>query len=321
MLVLGAETYIGRIFCAELRRRGQDFLLPPASDYCDFDSLFDCIRKIRPEFVVNATGCAGTGSDVNEPAREEVLRANTILPRFIAQVCLITNTPWGHVSSCDIYTGAKLVVSTGLVVGKKLGRAELLHMLAVQPEKLRGFTESDEPNFSFRAAPCNFFSGTVALAEEAIRGIGHNYIWRLGQPFNERDEPENFLRHIQCAERIYDGVHPHSHTDEFVRACLDLWERRAPFGIYNIANPGVLTTRQIVEMVRKILNPPRHFEFWLDDVEFFNHGNRVLRSNCILDVSKLLATGVAMRPVSEVIEESLRNWRESTHGEPHRAAA
>jgi UDP-glucose 4,6-dehydratase len=33
------------------------------------------------------------------------------------------------------------------------------------------------------------------------------------------------------------------------------------------------------------------------------------RSNCILDVSKLLAAGVAMRPVEEALAEALRQWR------------
>ena len=322
VLVLGADTYIGRIFCAELRRRGHDFWLPSAKDYCDFDSLFDYIRKVKPQFVINATGGAGAETDVNEPAREEVLRANTILPRYIAQVCLMTNTPWGHTSSCGIYSGAKVVVSTGVVVGKKILRAQLLQMISERPEKIRGFTEADEPNFSFRAPPCNFFSGTAALAEEAIRGIGRNYIWRLGLPFNERDEPENFLRQVQNAEKIYDGVHAYSHTDDFVRACLDLWERGAPFGIYNVANPGLMTTPQIVEAIRKYLSPPRHFEFWHDDIELYNHGNRVLRSNCVLDVSKLLATGVAMRTVVEALDDSLKNWQGGAfHGEWHRAAA
>jgi dTDP-4-dehydrorhamnose reductase len=322
VLILGAETCIGRIFCAELRRRGHDFILPPARDYIDFNSLFDCVRKVKPAFVIDAAGCTNADVDVFEPAREEVLRVNTILPRYIAQVCLMTNTPWGHTSSCGIYSGAKIMVAPGLAVAKKIGRMEMLRMIAECPEKIRGFTESDEPNFSFHATPCNFFSGTVALAEEAIRGIGRNYIWRLGQPFNERGEPENFLQQIQTAEKIYDGVKAFSHTGDFVRACLDLWERGAPFGIYNVANPGLVTTGQIVDMIGKILKPPRHFEFWHDDAEFYSHGNRVLRSDYVLDVSKLLATGVTMRPVIEAIEDSLKNWRvEALPGTLHRAAA
>lgn len=322
VLVLGAGSYIGRVFCAELRRRGHDYLLPRDKDYFDFHSLFDCIRKSKPEFLINAASYAGANVDVCEPAREEMLRTNTILPRFISQVCLMTNTPWGHVSSCGIYSGAKIVVATGIIVEKKLSRGELLKMTAESPEKVRGFTESDEPNFSFRAAPCNFFSGTAALAEEAIRGIGRNYIWRMGLPFNERDEPENILRQLQTTEKIYEGVNPGSHTDDFVRASLDLWERHAPFGIYNVANPGILTTRQIVEMIQKIIKPSRYFNFWQDDAEFYSQGNRAPRANCVLDVSKLLATGVSVRPLAEAIEDALKNWRgDNFHDELNRAAA
>jgi dTDP-4-dehydrorhamnose reductase len=322
VLVLGAESYLGRIFCTELRRRGHDFAPPSAKEYCDFNSFFNCVRKVKPRFVVDAAGCSYFDEDVFQLAHEELLRANTILPRYIAQVCLMTNTPWGHVSSCGIYSGAKIIVATGVLVEKKIDRTELLRLIAECPEKLRGFTEVDEPNFSFRAAPCNFFSGTVALAEEAIRGIGQNYIWRIGRPFNERPEPENFLRQILEAEKIYDGINAYSHADDFVRACLDLWERNAPFGIYNIANPGLITHGQIAEMIRGILKPPRHFEFWQDDAEFYHRGNRVLRANYILDVSNLLATGTTMRPVTEAIEDSLKNWRpEAIQGEWHRAAA
>jgi dTDP-4-dehydrorhamnose reductase len=322
VLVLGAGTFIGRIFCAELRRRGLDYSLPREKDYFDFHSLFDCIRKSKPDFLINAASYSGASMELSEPAREEILRTNTILPRYVSQVCLMTNTPWGHVSSCGIYSGAKVVIATGVVVEKKLARGELLRMTAESLQKLRGFTESDEPNFSFRAAPCSFSSGTTALAEEAIRGIGRNYIWRLGQPFNERDEPENLLLQLQHSEKIYDGLNPSSHTDDYVRACLDLWEREAPFGIYNVANPGVLTTRQMVEMIQKILKPLRFFDFWRDDAEFYAQGNRVPRANCVLDVSKLLATGVSMRPLREAVEDALKNWRgESFRDELNRAAA
>jgi UDP-glucose 4,6-dehydratase len=104
-----------------------------------------------------------------------------------------------------------------------------------------------------------------------------------------------------------------SHRGDFARACLDLWERRAPFGIYNVTNPGFVTTRQVVGLVEKILKPGKRFEFWLNDAEFYRRAAKTLRSNCVLEVSKLLATGVKIRPVieaiDEAIEDSLRNWK------------
>ena len=93
------------------------------------------------------------------------------------------------------------------------------------------------------------------------------------------------------------------------RSGLDLWRRRAPFGVYNLTNPGFVTSRQVVDMIRKMLRPDRAFDFWQGDEEFYRVAAKTPRSNCILDVSKLLAAGVAMRPVEEALAEALRQWR------------
>ena len=107
--------------------------------------------------------------------------------------------------------------------------------------------------FPSTAAPCNFFSGTKALAEEAIRDLGQSYIWRLRLPFNERDEPCNWLYRIQTEPDISDNINSLSHLEDCVKACLDVWEMRAPFGIYNVTNPGAMTTRRMSEEMQRVL--------------------------------------------------------------------
>ena len=57
------------------------------------------------------------------------------------------------------------------------------------------------------------------------------------------------------------------------------------------------------------LKPARRFEFWSGDEEFYRFAVKTPRSNCVLDVSKLLAAGVKMRPVLEAVEDSLRHWK------------
>jgi len=99
--------------------------------------------------------------------------------------------------------------------------------------------------------------------------VGQSYIWRLRIPFDEFDNPRNYLSKIQRYARVYENVNSISHRGEFVRGCLALWERRAPFGIYNVTNPGFVTTREVVELIEKILKPNRKFEFWKDDAEFY----------------------------------------------------
>src|SRR5437667_115775 len=77
------------------------------------------------------------------------------------------------------------------------------------------------------------------------------------------------LSKVQRYPKVYDNLNSISHRGEFASACLDLWKRRAPFGIYNITNPGFVTTRHVVELVEKILRPERKFEFWRSDEEFY----------------------------------------------------
>jgi nucleoside-diphosphate-sugar epimerase len=102
-----------------------------------------------------------------------------------------------------------------------------------------------------------------------------------------------------------------SHLGDFARAALDLWQRRAPFGIYNMTNPGAVSTRQVVALIQSVLKAHKQFEFWNSDAEFYQFV-KAPRSNCILDASKLLAAGVHMRPVNEALVETLERWPEAT---------
>ena len=158
------------------------------------------------------------------------------------------------------------------------------------------------------------------MGEEAIGGVGQNYSWRLRIPFDEFDGPRNYLSKVQRYPKVYDNLNSVSHRGEFARACVDLWKRRAPFGIYNITNPGFVTTRRVVELVEKFLRPNRPFEFFGSDEEFYRLAAKTPRSNCVLDVSKLLATGVRIRPVEEAIEASLRAWKPETKTPIHSPA-
>ena len=312
ILLLGASGYIGQAFAAELRRRRYPFvpLARMAIDYTQFDILFDYVRKMKPSFIINAAGYTGRPNvDGCESARAETLAANALLPQTIARVCLVTNTPWGHVSSGSIYNGAKMLDGDGTHIETDLSRQEIRRLFEHHPERFAGFTELDEPNCSFLKPPCSFYSGTIALAEEALRTVRECYVWRCRIPFNEQDQPRNFLSKIQRYPKVHDSVNSLSHLDDFVQTCLNLWERGAAFGIYNVTNPGAVTTGQVVAMIERIFKSGRTFEFWRDDEEFYREGARAPRSNCILDVSKVRATGVHVRPVQDALEESLRRWR------------
>jgi dTDP-4-dehydrorhamnose reductase len=312
ILLLGASGYIGQAFALELQRRGQKFtpLARRETDYTRFDVLLAFLKANEPEFVINAAGYTGKPNvDACELARADTLAGNTLLPQTIADACAAAGIPWGHVSSGCIYSGAKVLVNGQWRAEKDMTRPDLRALVEKSPAAVCGFTETDTPNFSFRDGPCSFYSGTKALGEEAIAGIGQSYIWRLRIPFDEFDSVRNYLSKVQRYAKVYDNVNSISHRADYVKACLDLWALRAPFGIYNVTNPGFVRTRQVVELLERILQPDRKFEYWQNDEEFYRVAAKTPRSNCVMDVAKLMAAGVKIRPVLEALEDSLNNWK------------
>jgi UDP-glucose 4,6-dehydratase len=315
ILLLGASGYIGQAFARELTRRSWAFraLSRAQVDYSRFQTLLEFLRSSKPSFVINAAGFTGQPNvDACETAQADTLRGNTLLPLTIADACAVTGTPWGHVSSGCIYSGAHIVEGGRRAIESDLTKPSVRALIERCPSALHGFTEEDEPNFTFRRPPCSFYSGAKALAEEALRGHSNGFLWRLRIPFDEMDDPKNYVSKLLRYPRLYDNFNSISHRGDFVRACLDLWERRAPFGTYNVTNPGFVSTRQVVALIQKILKPDRTFEFFASDEEFYRTAARAPRCNCVLDVSKLLATGVKLRPVDDALTEALKNWRRET---------
>ena len=254
ILLLAHPATSARRSRSELQRRKKDFipLARKQVDYTRFDVLLEFLQAKKPAFVVNAAGYTGKPNvDACELHKADTLAGNTLLPQTIAHACAAAGIPWGHVSSGCIYSGAKIVGNGQTRVEKDLTKPEL-HALV--EKNRRPFTASPKPTrriFPFATGPCSFYSGTKALGEEAIAGIGQSYVWRLRIPFDEFDNARNYLSKVQRYAKVYDNVNSISHRADFVKACLDTWELRAPFGIYNVTNPGFVTTRHVVELIRE----------------------------------------------------------------------
>jgi UDP-glucose 4,6-dehydratase len=101
-----------------------------------------------------------------------------------------------------------------------------------------------------------------------------------------------------------------SHRYDFVNACLDLLLMKAHHGIYNIVNSGYISTAQVVQMMGKILNINKDFDFFESEKHFYEIGATAPRSNCILDNSKLTSSGIKIRSAEEAISDSLSNWKQ-----------
>lgn len=286
ILLLGGNGYVGGAFAAALARSGVPWhgIGRRDVDFTDGAALLALLRASKPAFVVNCAGYTGKPNvDACEDHKAACLLGNAVLPGVVAEACAAAGVPWGHVSSGCIYQGG-----------------------GPRPE---GFREDDPPNFSFRAPPCSFYSGTKALGEEVLAGAPDCHIWRLRIPFSEVDNPRNYLSKLLNYRRLLDARNSLSHLDEFAEACLDCWRRRLPFGTWNITQPGSITAREITEMMRATGVARREFAFFASDEEFHRLATRTPRSNCVLDVSKALAHGLRLTPVHAAVERALRSWR------------
>lgn len=312
VLLLGGSGYIGSAIVAELQRRRTPFrsLSRTELDYTCFHLLWRFLRDEKVQFVINAAGYTGKPNvDACESQRADTILANVVLPQTVSAACAAAQIPWAQISSGCIYTGARILEKGCERIEKDLTLPELRELVDNHPESVSGFNEADPPNFTFRAPPTSFYSGTKALCEEVLAQDAQVYVCRLRIPFDEWDHGRNYLSKLQRYERVYENVNSISHRADFARACLDLWEMKAPYGTYNLTNPGFVTTHQVVDCIRRILKPAREFSFWADDEEFYSHAASAPRSNCVLDVSKALAAGVKIRPVMEAVESSLIHWK------------
>lgn len=301
ILLLGGSGYVGHAYQALLSRKHVPFrnLRRAEVDYSNPAALGAVLRKSKAEFVINAAGYTGKPNvDACEIHKTDCLNGNAILPGRIAEACAAAGVPWGHVSSGCIYNGS-------------------------HPEG-RGFREDDPPNFSFRSPPCSFYSGTKALGEEILAGSTGStgspqagspqagaldcYVWRLRIPFNEVDSPRNYLAKLMCYDRLLEAENSISQLEEFCAATLACWEKRVPFGTYNITNPGHVTTREVVDLIKRSGVCKKEFKFFASEEEFMQKAAKTPRANCVLDSTKLQSTGIRMTEVHEAVEQALRRW-------------
>jgi dTDP-4-dehydrorhamnose reductase len=249
------------------------------------DALRNAIAESGVDHLINCAGYAGKPNvDACELHKAECLEGNGVLPGIIRQACERAEIPWGHVSSGCIFTGRR---NDG-----------------------GGFREEDPPNFSFRQNNCSFYSGCKALGEEVLEGAEQCYIWRLRIPFENTATPRNYLQKLMSYQRLLDAENSLSNLPEFVAACADSFRLRIPFGTYNLTNPGSVTTKEVVDLIKESRVCSKEFSFFQDESEFMQIAAKTPRSNCVMDSNKAIAAGLKLTAVTDAVRTCLANWIE-----------
>ncbi len=195
----------------------------------------------------------------NDPVR--TIMGNVIFPTLIASACRVNNTPLIHFSTGCLYDDKK------------------------------EYSEADEPTRDLTGY-CGLYLASKLAAEKSVWDYQPAYVLRIRLPFDEQDHPQNYLSKLRKYPEIWNHTNSLSHRGDCVKAALDLWEKKAPYGIYNLVNPGCITAATIINMwglADKKLT--------LGPVD----GTR-------LSTDKLAAAGIEMRHVHDAVQHALENW-------------
>ncbi|TWT55986.1 sugar nucleotide-binding protein [Allorhodopirellula solitaria] len=285
-VLLGFSGYVGSEFARQIIAWGHQ-LIPLNRDQCDLhsaDAISRFLREVSADAMINCAGYTGKPNvDACESDKVNCLAGNAVLPSIVATACQRTAVPWGHVSSGCIYRGRR--------------------------QDGRGFCEIDPPNFSFRQNNCSFYSGTKAMGEELLADFDGGYIWRLRIPFSRIDSSRNYLSKLMRYNMLLEAENSLSHLTEFANAAIRSFELQVPFGIYNLTNPGSVTTSEVVAMIREAGISNKDFRFFDSEEQFMQLAAKTPRSNCVLDSAKAVAAGLNLSPVREALRASLLDWK------------
>lgn len=267
MILLIGNGYIARAISQQLILKTMKNCHARHTEVDSFWKAHELLKALRPELVINAAAFIPPESVSlcdNHPA--ETIKGNVLLPTILSAACADQGIPFAHISTGCLW-------SDGLT-----------------------HSEEDAPTRAF-TGHCGFYIGTKVLAEEEVRKSEKHYIWRVRLPFDQFDGPRNYLSKLANFKQVWVQKNSACHRVDFAKACLDLWAMRAPFGTYNMVNPGVLSVSDIVARMQLMGLVKTLPEFVLKK-----------DGECFLSSQKLISTGVKIRNVEEAVDESLENW-------------
>jgi UDP-glucose 4,6-dehydratase len=281
-IILGKNGYIAEAIIKELKSRDLPHVAWSRSDvdYTDLKELKYNLYILGDDLhIINCAGYIGKPNvDACELAKADCIEGNVLLPLMLAQLCCEKKYEFTQISSGCIYGGYE-----------------------------KHFTEKDAPNFDFQNG--SFYSGTKALAEKVVlQNNPNSYVFRLRIPFDEYESPRNYLTKLLSYDTLLDAENSLSHRADFAKYVMELIEQKVPHGIYNVTNKGSVTTRDVVQLIKKYNLSNKDFKFF-DNLESFGKETVAPRSNCVLDTTKI-EQYIKIRTAQEALEDALSKYKQ-----------
>lgn len=268
ILLIGSSGMVGTAVENVCDRKGIECMGLTHDDLeiTDFNAVSAAIDNNMPNVVINAAAIVGINKSELEPQR--VFNINAIAVSNLAKICekhrIILIQPSSH----------------AVFNGKKNGY----------------YTEDDQPD------PTSVYSASKYIAEYFAKNIcTRHYVTRLGAVFGmRRTANKGFIgkifERIEKGEDIAaadDRIESPTYAIDVAEVLISLLEKKKPFGIYHIANLGMVSYYDFVAKLIEILKA---------DVNLVKAKDKNFKS---------LVFNPSRTPLKSIKLEPLRSWEDA----------
>lgn len=270
-LIFG-KGFLGTKYADACARRGKDVALV-STDIADAGAVRASLNEHMPTRVVNFAGKTGKPNvDWCETHKLETMRSNVVGALTLAAACAEADIHLTHVASGCIFYGDS-------------------------PDP-RGWRESDFGN------PSAFYSRTKYAADLVLEQLPNVAIVRLRMPIDSEPGPRNLITKLAAYPRIVDVANSVTVVDDLFHA-LDAVTAKQATGIFHAVNPGVMRHRDLIALYEELVDPA-HTNEWISPEELVTSGLAAkLRSNNIMQNTRLPELGVLLRPIEVALRECM----------------
>ena len=250
------------------------------------------INQYKPNVIINCIGRCGTPSvDWCENNKFETYNTNVIIPAMLANECNNRNIHFIHLGSgCINYGHSPNIVR---------------HYNSSDTESFRtvdlGWKEIDCSN------PKSYYSKTKYSADLILGDLSNVCILRLRMPVSSKNHPRNLLNKLIKYQKVLEEPNSMTFVDDLVNA-IHFVIKNKKTGIYNVASPKPILHSELLEEYKKYF--PEHIYEKISVKEL--DGLVVApRSNCILDVGKIISEGFSFADTQTRVRETIAKFAEN----------
>lgn len=256
----------------------------PEIDITQIGSVRTAVATHKPGILINAAAWTDTNGAELPENQDKVIALNVVGPLNISRVAAEHHIPWFHFSTGMMFDG--------------------------QPAHQSGWSETDTPE-----TPENFYCLTKAWADYALLPFlskERGYLLRIHLPISGIPHPRNFLNRMLSFAKAVNVESSVTVVEDLCGVMQALLEKQAPGGIYHVANPGTLSSFQLLEMMRDAnLIPSDQLleEMSREELDQITHAKGGAKQTFpILETKKLAELGITLPPVRESVARALARF-------------